>query len=44
VSGVANRLGETSVIDEVVSTTGLASKLLVLRAAPFVADEEAAGL
>jgi len=44
VSGVANRFGESSVIDETVAPVELASELLVLRAPPFVADDEAPGL
>jgi len=43
VSGVANRFGESSVIDETFGPVELASELLVLPVPPFVADDEPAG-
>jgi len=43
-SGVANRFGKSSVIDETVAPVELASELLVLPVPPIVADDEAPGL
>jgi hypothetical protein len=44
VSAVANRFGETCVIDETVATVELAGELMVLLAPPLVALNEAPGL
>ena len=43
-SGAANRLGTSSVIDKAVGAVEAASELLVLAVPPFVADDEAPGL